>query len=172
MTIFQEVASRPFNRRIKQLFNNITSSVLIAGLNIAIVATASPAYAQNYSQPATLVVKNDRGGLLRQRISQLNALRQSKQPIRITGNICYSTCTMYIGLPQTCISPRTTFGFHGPSSYGRVLDPQTFNIASRIISRDYPPALKEWYMSKGRYKINSVYRIKGSQIIQMGVRQC
>jgi hypothetical protein len=110
--------------------------------------------------------------LLRARIAQLASLRQTGQPVRITGGVCYSTCTMFIGLPQTCISPNTVFGFHGPSSYGRSLDPVTFNAASRIISQNYPPALRSWYMSEARFSINKVHRVRGSQLIDMGVRAC
>lgn len=79
---------------------------------------------------------------------------------------------MFIGLPQTCISPNTVFGLHGPSSYGRSLDPATFNTASRVISQNYPPALRSWYMIDARFSINSVRRVRGSQLIDMGVRAC
>jgi len=123
-------------------------------------------------QSTPVIVGNDRGGLLRERLRQLGRLRKSNQPIRITGGICYSTCTMFLGLPQTCISPDTTFGFHGPSSCVRPLDPATFNRASELIASYYPHALKTWYMQTGRFKINSMYKVKGRHIIAMGIRAC
>jgi hypothetical protein len=155
-------------RRVKMF----VGSLAIGTMAIGVIATPQQGNAQtqvNYS-PVPYVVGNDRGGLLREKLRQLGQLRQQSRPVEIRGAVCYSTCTMYLGLPQTCISPNTTFGFHGPSSYGRSLDAATFNRASTLISSYYPPALRQWYMSKGRYKINSVYKIKGSQIIQMGIR--
>jgi hypothetical protein len=119
-----------------------------------------------------LVVRNDRGGLLRERLRQIGQLRQQSRPVEIRGAVCFSTCTMFLGLPDTCISPQTTFGFHGPSSYGRALDADTFNRASRVIASHYPAELKTWYMDKARFKIRSIYRVKGEQIIRMGVRAC
>lgn len=119
-----------------------------------------------------LEIRNDRGGLLTVRLEQLETLKRSQQPVRISGRICYSTCTMFLGLPQTCISPDTTFGFHGPSSYGRSLDQQTFDRASRAIASYYPAPLRDWYMTKGRYELSGFYRIKGANLIALGVRAC
>ncbi|MEL7091481.1 MAG: hypothetical protein AAFN94_07080 [Pseudomonadota bacterium] len=143
-------------------------------VSVGVSGTPQQASAQtniNYSQDP-LVVRNDRGGLLLQRIRQLDNLRQQSRPVEIRGGICFSTCTMYLGLENTCVSPNTTFGFHGPSSYGRALDPATFNRASEIIASHYPAQLRRWYMDTGRFKIRSIYRIKGQNIIDMGVRAC
>lgn len=148
--------------------------LLICAIAGATAITSQPATAQMdvSLQSTPHVVRNDRGGLLRQRLFEIGRLRQSGTPVEIRGNICYSTCTLYLGLPNTCISPGTTFGFHGPSSYGAALDPKTFNRASEIIASYYPPALKRWYLETGRYKIRTITRIKGARIIEMGIRAC
>ena len=121
---------------------------------------------------APLVVLNDRGGLLKTRLRQIKSLRAQGRPIEIRGGICYSTCTMLMGLPNTCISPKTVFGFHGPSSYGRTLDQATFERASPVIASHYPVPLQAWYMSEARYTINGVRRVRGDTIIDMGVASC
>ena len=160
------------------LRRKVTATVFgcIAGISSLTVPDISWADARAnlrvVSQLSPMVIRNDRGGLLRDRISELHRLNRSGQAVRIEGRICYSTCTMYLGLPQTCVSPDTTFGFHGPSSYGRQLNPAIFERASQIISENYPPALRQWYMETGRYKIRSMYRISGAEIIALGVRQC
>lgn len=156
-------------RQIKNYVSSFAGTVII-GL---MLAYSGPVQAQTTGLQSTpLIVHNDRGGLLRARLLKLGELRQSRRPVEITGAICYSTCTMYLGLPQTCISPDTVFGFHGPSSYGRKLESATFERASRIIAGYYPATLRRWYVSKGRYKIRSVYKMKGRQIIAMGIREC
>lgn len=151
-------------------FRNFACSLALIGLSTGIIAMPGTVEAQTRSQ--SLIVQNDRGGLLNERIREIERLRRSRTPIEIRGGICYSTCTLYLGLPNTCISPNTTFGFHGPSSYGRALEPALFRRASEIISSHYPAPLKRWYMSEARYQINSVARVKGASIIEMGVRAC
>lgn len=123
-------------------------------------------------RPNYIEITNDRGGLLVDRLVELQLLRQTGQQVRITGNICYSTCTMFLGLPQTCVSPQTTFGFHGPSSYGTPLDPQIFEQASQIMAAHYPQVLKDWYIKTGRHEIVKLYRFKGADIVRMGVPAC
>jgi hypothetical protein len=143
-------------------------------ISIILMAQPGPARAQTKTlgQSSSYVVENDRGGLMLKRLAQIRALRQSGQPVRITGGICYSTCTMLVGLPQTCITPDVRFGFHGPSSHGRALTPETFERASEIIASFYPKPLRRWYMSKGRYRIHGLYYIDGTQMIRLGVPAC
>ncbi|MFD2739601.1 hypothetical protein ACFSUD_08480 [Sulfitobacter aestuarii] len=143
-----------------------------AALTLAFLALPIAAQAQTYPQSRPHIVKNDRGGLLLKRLAEIRNLRRTGQPVRITGSVCYSTCTMLIGLPQTCISADTTFGFHGPSSFGRPLDPHTFNRASAVISEHYPAPLRSWYMSKARYNLRSLSYVSGREMIRLGVRAC
>lgn len=139
----------------------------------ALFGTASqPVLAQRYLQSGAVIIQNDRGGLLSERISRIQALRQSGQTVRIKGRICYSTCTLYLGLPKMCISPNTVFGFHGPSSFGQTLDPKTFNKASQTISKYYPAKLRKWYMETARYNIRTLRKLRGSTIIKMGIPEC
>ena len=144
------------------------SALLFVGL----AGTAQAQTQSTANQQSFVEISNDRGGLLRDRLIELQLLRQTGQTVRITGNICYSTCTMFLGLPQTCVSPQTTFGFHGPSSYGRPLDPAVFEEASQIMASHYPAVLRDWYMQTGRHEIVKLYRFKGEDMVQMGIAAC
>ena len=154
------------NAGIKGLFFKV---VLLAAMSLAGPGTAQAADA---SRAGAYVVNNDRGGFIRNRLIELRNLRASGRRVEIRGNICYSTCTMLLGLPQTCISPDTTFGFHGPSKMGLRLKPKQFEYFSQVIAQYYPAPLQSWYMSTGRNRINGVHRIRGSEIIRMGIRAC
>lgn len=143
----------------------------LSGSNIPSTRAAS-AQPPGPTLSGPLEIKNDYGGLLLPRLRQIRTLRQTGQAVRITGRICYSTCTLLIGLPQTCISPRTRFGFHGPSSYGRALPADLFESASRTIAAHYPEPLRAWYLSTGRYKLNGFYVIRGDQMIRLGLKPC
>lgn len=137
-----------------------------------LVAAGNSAQAIDAIGMTPVVIHNDRGGRLETRLRQLSSLRQSGQPVEIRGSVCFSTCTLLLGLPQTCILPRTVFGFHGPSSYGRALDPTVFERASVLIANHYPAALRRWYLDTGRYRIRTMYRIRGAQLLKVGAKSC
>ncbi|WP_421704865.1 hypothetical protein [Aliiroseovarius sp.] len=119
-----------------------------------------------------IVIRNDRGGLVAKRAEQIRQIRRSGQRVEIRGTLCLSSCTMYLGLPGTCVSPNTTFGFHGPSRSGRRLSPDEFEYWSALIARHYPAALRDWYMETGRMRITSYYRMSGRELIRLGVPAC
>jgi len=118
------------------------------------------------------VVGNDRGGYLHDRLIELENLQRNGVRVEIRGRVCFSTCTMFLGLPGTCVDPNTTFGFHGPSRNGRRLAQKDFDYFSQVMADHYPEPLKSWFMTKGRNRISGVYKIKGAKIIQMGVPAC
>ena len=157
-----------------QVFCRLRSVSSMIALTVLVVlgAATDQAMAQTSEQLAPLVVGNDRGGLLRTRIYEIRALRETGQAVRIEGRICYSTCTMYLGLPQTCVSPQTMFGFHGPSSYGIPLESEVFDHASKLIKDHYPKPLQQWYMDEARHQIWGVQRVTGAEIIRLGATPC
>ncbi len=156
--------------RIKAVFGTLSKTLATTtAVTMALFFVTETAFAAGQTP---YVVGNDRGGYVRDRLIELNNLRSSGRPVEIRGRICFSTCTMLLGLPNTCVSPNTTFGFHGPSKSGHPLPADEFDRYSRIIAASYPQQLNTWYMQTGRKRINSVYKIKGSTLIQMGVRSC
>lgn len=124
------------------------------------------------SAQETYVVGSDRGGYLRDRLIELSNLRRQGVQVEIRGRVCFSTCTMFLGLPGTCVDPNTTFGFHGPSRRGRRMAQKDFDHFSRVIAHYYPEPLRVWFMETGRNRISGVYKMKGSEIIRMGVPAC
>lgn len=118
------------------------------------------------------IIGNDRGGYLHDRLNELEELKRIGVQVEIRGRVCYSTCTMFLGLPETCVSPDTIFGFHGPSRSGRRLDEEDFDYFSQIMADYYPEPLKTWFMKTARNRIKGVYKIKGSELIGMGVTAC
>ena len=128
--------------------------------------------AQEISARETVVIGNDRGGKIRTKLAKLAVIRANGQKIELRGRVCYSTCTLYLGLPQTCVLPDTSFGFHGPSNYGVRLRPEAFEYWSHLIAAHYPEPLRGWYLKTGRARINTYYRISGTELIRMGLAQC
>lgn len=148
-------------------------------LGLIAQGTPNPARAQTMtspslaaSAPARLVIQNDRGGRVGKRAAEIARLRATGTLVEITGRVCLSSCTMFLGLPTTCIHPTTTFGFHGPSHFGTPLSDHDFRYWSNVIAVHYPETLRPWYMRKGRYKRFDYYRISGQQLIRLGVKEC
>ena len=137
-----------------------------AALALAIVQPSAAVAQQTY------VVGSDRGGYLHDRLIEIDNLSRSGVRVEIRGRVCYSTCTMFLGLPGTCVDPNTTFGFHGPSRSGRRLAQADFDYFSQVMADYYPEPLKVWFMKEGRNRISGVYKMKGTEIIRMGVPAC
>jgi len=119
-----------------------------------------------------LVVGNDRGGFLHDRLIELENLQRNNVLVEIRGRVCFSTCTMFLGLPGTCVSATTVFGFHGPSRGGRRLAQEDFEYFSQVMADHYPDPLKSWFMKTGRTRIKGVFKIKGAALIEMGIPEC
>lgn len=117
------------------------------------------------------VVTHDTGGSVIARWHEVTNLRVEGTEVRIEGP-CMSSCTMYLGLPNTCVSPSASFGFHGPRSgtTGRSLADTS---AARLMASHYPPVLRNWFLREGQYlQGNHVVTLSGHQLIAMGIRRC
>ena len=136
-----------------------------------ITLAAGPGYGQALDTPSPLIVANDTGGNLRTRLARIAVLRAEHRPVEVRGAVCYSTCTLYLGLPGTCVLPETVFGFHGPSTHGRALEPAHFEQASQVIVAHYPPVLHEWYMTVARYELRGLLKVSGRKLAQIGAAQ-
>lgn len=122
---------------------------------------------------STVVVRNDRGGLLAERMREVARLRADEARVEIRGRVCLSSCTMFLGVENVCVEPDVTFGFHGPTSYGRPLAPERFETWSRIMAAHYPDErLRSWFLETGRHRIRGYYRVSGEQLIRMGTPRC
>ncbi len=122
-----------------------------------------------------LTVGTDYGGRLDTRIAFIESLRRRGVQVRITGADCASACTLYLGLPRSCVSPHTMFRFHGPSSqiYGVGLGPTAFDRWSRLMARQYPPQLARWFMAEARNTIVGTVNVRGAELIRLGwARPC
>ena len=122
----------------------------------------------------TVVIRDDKGGDVIERVRILRDYQASGTRVEIRGEYCLSACTMYLNLPNTCVSPQTLFGFHGPSSrvYGISLDAAAFEYWSKIMAAHYPEPLRSWFLAKGRHRTVGFYEFSGNDLIGFGIAQC
>ncbi|MFD2175823.1 hypothetical protein [Rhodobacter lacus] len=127
--------------------------------------TAAVSYAAS-----RIVVRGDLGGDVGARANKIRAMAAAGQSVAIQGT-CYSACTMYLGLPGSCVNSKSRLGFHRPSYFGLSLSPAKFEFWSQVIAAHYPPPLRRWYLREGRYSA-SLLMVTGAQLIDLGVPEC
>lgn len=124
------------------------------------------------SAQGVLRITNDRGGVLSQRMAEIGRLQVTGQPIEIRNGYCASACTMYLGLPNTCVGRNATFAFHGPARTDRRITRQEWEAWSQTMAYYYPPQLRTWFLRTGRYASTNLINLSGRDMIRMGVREC
>ena len=140
---------------------------------IAFAIMSLLAFTPAASASTTIYVSNDGGGSIAARIRELDSIRNQGQKVEIRAGYCNSACTLYLGLPDTCVSPNARFGFHGPqvATIGLRLLPSQFEKLSRVMAKHYPQQLRSWFMNSARHSTDLI-TIKGDQLIALGISQC
>ncbi len=117
-----------------------------------------------------VVIGNDKGGSVAERMRQIRKFQASGVQVQIRGEYCLSACTLYLGLKNVCVRPETVFGFHGPSSrlYGVALRPASFERWSRRMAEQYPKPLRGWFLEVARKRITGFETLSGREIISLG----
>jgi hypothetical protein len=129
-------------------------------------------FATSAMSQQVLVVGNDLGGIVGTRATEIRQINAAGTRVEIRGDVCLSSCTMYLGAGNVCVSPETDFGFHGPSFFGVTLPPREFEYWSRVIARHYNEPLREWFMNEARYRQIRHYTVTGSELIRIGYPSC
>lgn len=112
-------------------------------------------------------VHHDLGGSVQQRVEQM----QGMDGVRIAGD-CMSACTLYLGLPGTCVTRQARLGFHSPSTtIGLPLVPEEWERVTRLMAAHYPQGIAEWWLRKARFS-GDMLVLSGEQVARMGARLC
>lgn len=122
---------------------------------------------------AEVIVGNHKGGFVFGISSDVQDINRLGLPVRITGKDCISSCTIFLGARDVCISPETRFGFHKPSpapGTGRMTQVRLAGVNHTITSH-YLPALKRWWDSNAGKSKRIVY-LSGAELIRIGYRPC
>src|SRR5690606_29381587 len=99
---------------------------------------------------------NDKGGNVVKTIRHRNRLVASGRPVEIRG-YCRSACTIYITMPNACLSPRATVGFHAPRLPGTTIIPP---VVDELMAQSYRPGIRrkcssEWNSPPKPHRISA-----------------
>jgi len=158
-----------FRGKLRAVYRALT--VLVTSGLVLFAGTAAPAQTGNIVRPS-IIIGDDRGGALLARVQQIRSISQDQTRVEIRGGMCFSSCTLLLGLPDVCVLPTTVFGFHGPSYSGTPLPDDLFHRVSAFIASHYPEDLRPWYLQVARHKLKDVETRTGADLIDMGVAAC
>lgn len=103
---------------IDKPMNRITA---FAALFLALTLLATPEL-QAQGRGAPIVIMNNKGGNVMEAVNYRQKLAASGRPVEVRG-YCRSACTIYITLPNACLGPGATVGFHAPRIPGTSIIP-------------------------------------------------
>ncbi|WP_442771714.1 hypothetical protein [Paenirhodobacter enshiensis] len=141
---------------------------LVALLSAAVLAgcVGSPGPAQSTpaggTRNAPIVIRNDHGGNVAANILRREQLANSGREVQLRG-FCDSACTMFTTLPNACLAPDATFGFHAPSIGGSSTPAP---MVGDLIGQFYRNGIaRKWQQSWGNS--TKITRISAKRYVQL-----
>ncbi|MDS9466259.1 hypothetical protein RGQ15_01560 [Paracoccus sp. MBLB3053] len=137
---------------------NRIAGFLALSLTLAL-STVPAAHARASAEP--IIILNNKGGNVLQAVNEREKLARSGRPVQVRG-YCRSACTIYITMPNACLGPNATVGFHAPRIPGTQIIPP---IVDQIMARYYRNGIlqkwnAEWKKSLSMHKISAKQYVK------------
>lgn len=147
-------------RRPARLAGRLAALLAVAVLALPFAAAARPATAQGRGAP--IVIANDRGGNVLQAIRYRERLAASGRPVEIRG-YCRSACTIFITLPNACLGPKATVGFHAPRIPNtRIIPP----MVDQMMARYYRNGILRMWNSEWKHSL-TMHKISAREYVRL-----
>ena len=114
------------------------------------------------SAPAPIVIRDNRGGNVVQMMAYRSQLAASGRPVEIRG-VCNSACTMLITLPNACLAPDASVGFHAPRLPGTQVIPP---IVDQLMATSYRNGIRARWYSDWRHSL-TIQKITAQQYVAL-----
>lgn len=110
---------------------------------IATPGTTTPATVTTTPAPqGSVIIKDNKGGNVVQMMAYRSQLASSGQRVEIRG-VCNSACTMLTTLPNACLAPDASIGFHAPRIPGTQVIPP---VVDQLMATTYRNGIRaRWY---------------------------
>jgi hypothetical protein len=136
--------------------------------------TKKVAHWNNKWPKRTVILYDEKGGLLNEHIKRWMDLRASNADVEIRA-YCPSACTMimaYIPKERICFDENAALLFHSArdSLKGNML-PET----NRVMVAAYPPDIRQWILARGgpeKMTIQDMWVLEAPELWNMGYRKC
>ncbi|MDF3855411.1 hypothetical protein ACDP63_16540 [Paracoccus sp. P2] len=149
---------------MSSLLTRLSSALALSlalGTGVAGVAgLPAPAEAQPRGKP--IVIMNNRGGNVVEAIRYRNKLAASGRPVEVRG-YCRSACTIYITLPNACLGPKATVGFHAPRIPGTTIIPP---IVDELMAQYYRNGILRMWNTQWKHSLK-MHRISAREYVRL-----
>jgi hypothetical protein len=109
-----------------------------------IVFLASLAALTSAATAGTIDIRQDNGGKLIDFLMRMEDYRDSGRQVRFLGE-CNSACTLFLALPNKCVGPDASFGFHAASSKY----PHVARKGTELLMDHYPQWVRDYITMLG-----------------------
>ena len=137
----------------------------LIGLTLTLAAcvattTAPPVEAAPRGKP--IVIANNRGGNVIEMVQYRNKLAASGRPVEIRG-YCGSACTILITMPNACLAPDGTVGFHAPRIPNTTIIPP---LVDEIMARVYRNGILDRWNSTWKHSLK-IQKISAREYVRL-----
>ena len=137
----------------------------LIGLTLTLAAcvattTAPPVEAAPRGKP--IVIANNRGGNVIEMVQYRNKLAASGRPVEIRG-YCGSACTILITMPNACLAPDGTVGFHAPRIPNTTIIPP---LVDEIMARFYRNGILTRWNSTWKHELK-IQKITAQEYVRL-----
>lgn len=127
---------------------------------LAPVTTSSPAPQSSGQEP--VVILNNRGGNVLQAVQRRNQLARWGGPVEVRG-YCGSACTLFITLPNACLDPLGSVGFHAPRIPGTTIIPQGVD---QIMGSFYRNGIRQRWDAEWKHSLD-IKKISAAEYVRL-----
>jgi len=145
---------------VKMMFS-MTRILSRLALALALVVPLT-AQAQISERGRTIIITNDKGGNVVRTMQHRERLVASGRPVEIRG-YCRSACTMYITMPNACLGPNATVGFHAPRIPNTKIIPP---IVDQLMARYYRNGILQKWNSEWKHSLK-MHKISARQYVAL-----
>ncbi len=138
----------------------MTRILALALMLLTLIAPAPAAQARTKAEP--IVILNNKGGNVLEAIQYRNKLANSGRRVEVRG-YCRSACTIYITLPNACLGPRATVGFHAPRIPGTAIIPP---IVDELMGSYYRGGILRMWNSTWKRSL-SMHKISAREYVRL-----
>jgi hypothetical protein len=118
------------------------------------------------SASATIIISDDIGGKMRDYTTRFRQVRDSGEPVVISGT-CVSACTMVLGLvpsDRICATPNAVLGFHAAWMFDESGKRVVSASGTQDLLETYPASVRAWIARHGGLTRKMMY-LRGRDLV-------
>ena len=116
-------------------------------------------------------IRIDQGGSVSERMHQIERIEKSGVRFVIDG-MCISACTMYLGMKNVCVSPRTVLGFHSSFTQGPLGARIPSKYGNAVLMSYYPERVRAWVIENKALEKDELTPMTAQEAWTLGVERC